>query len=118
VWINTLQLNDPYLVSIGDGTVIGGDAVISPHVFEYGCLILEPVRIGAGCLIGAEAYISPGVTIGDGSVIGLRSHVRRGTNVPPGSRLISPAGLSPERVYEIERGHRGGRRREGGQGPQ
>jgi hypothetical protein len=106
VWINTLQLNDPYLVSIGDNTVIGGDAVITPHVYESGSLILEPVRIGKNCLIGAEAYICPGVTIGDGSVIGLRASVRRGTTVPPGSRILSPAGLPPDRVYEIERGPR------------
>jgi len=106
VWINTLQLNDPYLVSIGDNTVIGGDAVITPHVYENGILILDPVRIGRNCLIGAEAYISPGVTIGDGSVIGLRAYIRKGTKVPPGSHIISPAGLPPDRVYELERGPR------------
>ena len=118
VWINTLQLNDPSLVTIGDNTVIGGDAVIAPHVFENGRLILERVRIGRDCLIGAEAYISPGVTIGDGSVIGLRAYIRKGTRVPPGSRLISPSGLPPYRVYELERGTRGGAQRTAQNGAQ
>lgn len=110
VFINTLQVNDPYLVSIGDNTVIGGDAVISPHVFEAGRLTLAPVTIGKNCLVGAEAYLSPGVTIGDGSVIGLRVHLRKGTQVAPGSRMLSPAGFPPHRVYELERGRetRGG----------
>jgi len=101
-------------VSIGDNTVIGGDAVIAPHVFENGRLTLAPVRISKDCLIGAEAYICPGVTIGDGSVIGLRAYIRRGTQVPSGSRIISTAGLPPARVYELEHGPRAprsGRRR-------
>ena len=56
VYVNTLQVNDPYLVSIGDNSVIGGDAVISPHVFESGRLTLAPVAVGKDCLVGAEAY--------------------------------------------------------------
>jgi hypothetical protein len=105
VYVNTLEVNDPYLVSIGDNSVIGGGAVIVPHVFESGRLILAPVVIGRDCLIGADAYLSPGVTIGDGSVIGLRVHLRKGTQVPPGSRILCPAGMSPHRVHEIEHGH-------------
>lgn len=110
VYVNTLEVNDPYLVSIGDNSVIGGGAVIVPHVFESGRLVLAPVTIGKRCLIGAEAYLSPGVTIGDGSVIGLRVHLRKGTQVPPGSHVVSPAGMPPHRVYELERGRgtRGG----------
>lgn len=113
VYLNTLEVNDPYLVTIGDRSVIGGGAVISPHVFEGGRLTLAPVTIGKDCLVGAEAYLGPGVTVGDGSLIGLRVHLRKGTRVPPGSRLMSPAGMSPHRVYEVERGS-GPRRRRGG----
>ena len=109
VYVNTLEVNDPYLVTIGDNSVIGGGAVIVPHVYEAGRLILAPVTIGKNCLIGAEAYLSPGVTIGDGSVIGLRVHLRKGTRVPPGSRVLNPAGMPPHRVYELERG-RGSRK--------
>jgi hypothetical protein len=104
VFVNTLEVNDPYLVTIGDNSVIGGGAVIVPHVYEAGRLILAPVTIGKNCLIGAEAYLSPGVTIGDGSVIGLRVHLRKGTKVPPGSHILNLAGMDPHRVYEIERG--------------
>ena len=99
VFINSLELNDPFLVSIGDNTVIGGGAVITPHVFEAGRLILEPVTIGRDCLIGAEAYLSPGVEIGDGSVIGLRAFIRKGTRVPAGSRIFGLAGLPARRAH-------------------
>jgi hypothetical protein len=110
VRINTIEINDPYLVSIGDNSVLGGGAVIAPHAYEGGCLILERVEIGKDCLIGAEAYISPGVVVGDGSLVGLRTHVRRGTRLPPGSRVLSPAGMPPDRVYELERGRVSSRR--------
>jgi carbonic anhydrase/acetyltransferase-like protein (isoleucine patch superfamily) len=104
VWINTFNIIDGYLVSIGDNTIIGGDAVLSPHIFENGKLLLQRITIGKDCLIGGHAYISPGVTIGDGSVIGLKAYVRRGRQVPPGSRVTSLAGLPIARALELERG--------------
>ena len=36
-------------------------------------LQLRPITVGAGCWIAAEAFIGPGVTIGDGTVIGARA---------------------------------------------
>jgi hypothetical protein len=104
VWINTFNLIDCYLISIGDNTVIGGDAVLSPHVFENGRLILQPIIIGKDCLIGGHSYISPGVTIGDGSVIGMKAYVRKGKQLPPGSRMTSVAGVPFARALDLERG--------------
>jgi len=104
VWINTNNVLDPYMISIGDNTVVGGEAILSPHVFENGRVTILPIRIGRNCLIGGHAYISPGVTIGDGSLIGLRAYIRKGVTVPPGSRILSVAGMSARRTYEVERG--------------
>jgi hypothetical protein len=103
-WINTFAIMDPYLVEIGDGTVVGGDAVISPHVFEDGHLLLEWIRIGRRCLIGGSSYLSPGVTVGDGSTIGLRSYLHKGRTVPPGSRISSLAELDSRRIRALEKG--------------
>jgi len=61
-------------------------------------LTLAPYAVYAAVL-GASL-----VTIGDGSVTGLRVHLRKGTRVPPGSHVLNPAGMPPHRVYEIERG--------------
>ena len=104
VWINTFVIMDPYLVEIGEGTVVGGDAVISPHVFESGHLLLERITIGRNCLIGGGSYLSPGVTVGDGSTIGLRAYLRKGRQVPPGSRISSLAGLDSRRIRALEKG--------------
>lgn len=104
VWINTNNLIDCYMIIIGDNTVIGGEAVLSPHIYENRHLLIQPIVIGKDCLIGGHAYISPGVTVGDGSVIGMRAYVRRGKRIPPGTRIASLAGLTFKRVNEIERG--------------
>ncbi len=103
VWLTTTFLLDPYLISIGDGTVIGGDAVITAHLFENGVLSLAPIRIGRRCMVGAHALISPGVTIEDGAVVGMRAYVREGRRIPRGSRIASMAGLPAERLLDLER---------------
>ncbi len=40
-------------------------------------LIAAPIDIGAGAWVAADAYIGPGVCIGDGAVVGARSTVLR-----------------------------------------
>jgi hypothetical protein len=104
VWINSISIIDPYMISIGDNTIIGGDAVLSPHVFENGHLLIQRITIGKDCLIGAHSYINPGVTIGDGSVIGMKSYVRKGKQIPPGTRMTSLAGLPFSTALELEKG--------------
>ena len=104
VWINTNSLIDCYMISIGDNTIIGGEAVLSPHVYENGRLIIRKITIGRNCLIGGHAYVSPGVTIGDGSVIGMKAYVRRGRHLPPGTHMTSLAGIPIERARALEKG--------------
>lgn len=63
-------------ISIGTGTIVSQGAHIcasshdlrDPH-FQ---LILRPVRIGDGCWVAAEAFVGPGVTMQDGSVLAAR----------------------------------------------
>jgi hypothetical protein len=104
VWINSINIIDGYMVSIGDNTVIGGEAVLSPHLYENGKLLIQPIVIGKDCLIGGHSYISPGVTIGDGSVVGMKAYVRKGRTLPPGSKITSVAGLPLSRARDLERG--------------
>jgi len=72
-------------VSIGDGTRIGEGCSIrdSDHRIDLDLPILEsgylvrPVSIGNTVWIGRHVTILPGVTIGDGAVIGAHSLVNR-----------------------------------------
>jgi hypothetical protein len=44
------------------------------------------------------------LTIRDGSIIGLRAYVRKGRQVPPGSRVTTVAGIPLSRALELEKG--------------
>ena len=37
----------------------------------------KPIKLGARCWVAAEAFVGPGVTIGDGAVVGARGVVMR-----------------------------------------
>jgi putative colanic acid biosynthesis acetyltransferase WcaF len=101
-----VEVFHPWLLEMGDWTTlaegvviynigkitIGSHTVLSQGV--YVCagthdstlphLPLErpPIHIGSGVWIAAQAFIGPGVTIGDNSVIGARAVVVK--DIPPG----------------------------------
>ena len=74
-------------VTIGDGTVLGADCLITDTDFHLPTgshtwsnslrETSEPVRIGKGCFLGARCIILKGVTIGDGAVVGAGAVVTR-----------------------------------------
>lgn len=66
------RINDPCLTEIGDNCVIGGHSLISAHAGEKK-LILKKVKIGNNCIVGGEAYIMPGVTMEDNSILGAKN---------------------------------------------
>jgi acetyltransferase-like isoleucine patch superfamily enzyme len=67
-------IHDPYMVEIGEQTLIGGWTQITGHVSENK-LIMKKVKIGNNCLIGGKSFIMSGVTIEDDVVLGLNSVV-------------------------------------------
>ena len=79
VQLNTININDPWLLEIGDGSVIGGGSSINCHTVERGNLILEKVKIGKKCTIGAQSLVWPGCVIGDGSILATKSVLKKRT---------------------------------------
>jgi len=73
-------------LEIGDNTLIGFESVIitSSHnharcdipISEQG-MISRPIKIGNNCWIGARVILLPGVTIGNGSIIGASAVVTK-----------------------------------------
>lgn len=84
--------SEPYLISIGNHTVISCDCAFITHdgstlVFRdkeryRGVVRFGKISIGDNCFIGARSMILPGVTIGNGSIIGAGAVVNR--DVPDG----------------------------------
>ncbi len=72
------------LVELGERSVLAEFAIVrdTTHLIRGTDVywrstphIVKPVKIGKECWIGCRAYICPGVTIGDGAVVGIGSVV-------------------------------------------
>ena len=73
-------------LEIGDGTLIGFESLIITSTHNYARIdipiseqdmISKPIKIGENCWIGARAILLPGVTIGNGSIIGANAVVTK-----------------------------------------
>ncbi|MEO6041119.1 MAG: putative colanic acid biosynthesis acetyltransferase [Croceibacterium sp.] len=71
-----VELYDQGRISVGPHSVISQRAFLcasshrlSDPLFE---LVPGPIEIGRGCWIAAEAFVGPGVTMGDGAVVAAR----------------------------------------------
>ncbi len=76
-------IHDPYMVEIGEQTLIGGWSQITGHLGEKK-LYVKKVRIGDNCLIGGKSFIMPGVTIEDNVTVALNSVVLKDKTLKQG----------------------------------
>jgi len=70
---------NPKGMHIGADSYIAFDAVILSHDMTRGVRV--HTRIGRNCFIGGRSIILPGITVGDGSIVGAGAVVVR--DVPP-----------------------------------
>lgn len=82
--INSTAISDPSLIELGEKVTIGGSAVICAHYGMAGFLIIAPVKIGDGAVIGLRAIIMGGVEIGAGAKVLPNSVVLPKTFIPAG----------------------------------
>jgi carbonic anhydrase/acetyltransferase-like protein (isoleucine patch superfamily) len=83
-------LRDLPLLSIGKGAYLSNKATISPNMcLKNGKIIVLPVTIGAGTMIGHLTMIAPGADIGADSEVGVGAAI--GVNVCVGAHsLVGP----------------------------
>ena len=92
-----LHADPGYPAIVGEGCVIGHNAVV------HGC------KIGDNCLVGMGATILNGAKIGDGSIVAAGAVVPEGREFPPRSLIVGiPAkhigDVTDEQAADIERG--------------
>ena len=98
-------------IEIGEGAVVAQEAYLctGTHVFDLASLPLAtaPIVVQKNAFVGARAFILPGVTVGERSVIGACSVVT--SNVAPFTKCAgNPCRLIPTRngeegAVEVER---------------
>jgi acetyltransferase-like isoleucine patch superfamily enzyme len=76
-----LDRTHPSGIHIGADSYLAFGCVMLTHDMTRG--LYADTRVGARCFIGAHSILMPGVTIGDGSIVGAGSVVTR--DVPPRS---------------------------------
>lgn len=79
---------DPYFpdkITIGENTVIGWGTKLLTHEAYTDEWNIGPIEIGDDVTFGHSCSIRPGVTVGDGAVIGAHSFVNR--DVEPGEKV-------------------------------
>jgi acetyltransferase-like isoleucine patch superfamily enzyme len=97
--VNTTHISDPSLIELGNHVTIGGSATIIAHMGAKGFLIISPVKIHDGAVIGIKATIMSGVTVGAHAKVLPNSVVLPNTNIPPGETW----GGVPARKIEKEK---------------
>ncbi|MCB0361759.1 MAG: hypothetical protein KDD35_03520, partial [Bdellovibrionales bacterium] len=69
VVINTTNISDPCMISLGDYVTIGGSAHLLAHYGQKGVLIISPVVIESGATIGLKASIMGDVVVGKNAIV-------------------------------------------------
>ncbi|XP_050371520.1 uncharacterized protein LOC126789414 [Argentina anserina] len=67
VLLDTVDITDPSLVSIGDGAVIAEGALIQGHEVKNGVLSFLPIRIGQHSSVGPYAVVQKGTILAEDS---------------------------------------------------
>jgi Hexapeptide repeat of succinyl-transferase len=80
--INSSNISDPCMISLGDYVTIGGSATIFAHYGQKGYMIISPVRIGDRTTIGLKASVMGGVSVGNDCNIKPHTALLPKTEVP------------------------------------
>jgi acyl-[acyl carrier protein]--UDP-N-acetylglucosamine O-acyltransferase len=71
----------PEFVEIGDNFISAPGSVVLAHdaslLSQFGLYRIERTKIGSSVFLGANAVVLPGVTIGDGAIVGAGSVVTK-----------------------------------------
>lgn len=90
VILDTVDITDPALVSIGDGAVIAEGALIQSHEVKNGMLSFLPIRIGKSSSIGPYAVLQKGSVLGERSEVLALQKTEAGKLVPRSSKANFP----------------------------
>jgi non-ribosomal peptide synthetase-like protein len=83
-WMNTTDITEFDMVTMGDDVALNHDCGPQTHLFEDRVMKIGAVRIGSRTSIGSRSIILYDSTIGDDVTIGSLSLVMKGENIANG----------------------------------
>ena len=85
VWMDTTDITEFDMVSIGDDTALNADCGPQTHLFEDRVMKIGPIKIGCRTSIGSGTIILYDSEIGDDTKIEALSLVMKGERLAPGT---------------------------------
>lgn len=78
------EVDEPYLLTLGDGAVLGNGSFVAGSVISDGFISLGAVTIGAGATVGVNAVILAGSSLGEHAILAGGSIAIPGSIIPAG----------------------------------
>ena len=98
VYLDSTEITEFDLVTIGDHVAINIDATIQTHLFEDRVMKIGEVYIGPRCNVGSLSVVLYDTRMGPGSALGDLSLLMKGEALPSESRWVgTPARPCPVR---------------------
>ena len=97
IFSDKVETSEPYLVSIGNNTMIAPDVSFTTHdasacyYIKGASDLFGRINIGDNCFIGMGSIVLPGVTIADNCIVGAGSVVTKSFDVPNSVIAGNPA---------------------------
>jgi non-ribosomal peptide synthetase-like protein len=82
IWMDTTDITEFDMVTIGSDTAINRESGPQTHLFEDRIMKIGPVSIGKGCAVGARSIILYNTHIGDNATVEPLSLVMKGETLP------------------------------------
>jgi non-ribosomal peptide synthetase-like protein len=86
VFLDTTDLCEYDLTTIGDEAAVNHDATLQTHLFEDRVMKVDAVTVGAGAAVGAWTLVLYDTRLGDRAAVEELSLVMKGEVLPPGTR--------------------------------
>ncbi len=86
VWCETLNVTEYDVVKLADGCAVNRYACLETHLFHDRLMRIGPNDLGAGATLGPHSVTLPDTRLGAGCVVGARSMVLRGEELPADTR--------------------------------
>jgi non-ribosomal peptide synthetase-like protein len=95
VYMETTELTEYDLVTIGDDVALNSDATLQTHLFEDRVMKMSTVEIGSRCTVGSLSLVLYDTRMEEGAVLGDLSLLMKGETLPTGTRW---AGIPAQRA--------------------